>query len=213
MCEPATLSYLTLAIGAAGALAQHESANNAADAQNAQNQLTANIIKQSESLEQMDIARQRQQEYEAAAAEANTYASSARKELGMLDAVMGEGFAGNSGGRQLTTVGIKHGEDFATLASNSNKVQSELGFASSAASNARNQRLASLRDADRPSRFGTALTIAGYGVQAYGVGAAERAGLASGARRRAINTGAPSPFTANGKKHYSAVPSFLKDYE
>lgn len=169
MCVGAeTLAYLTIAASAASAYVQHESANNAADAQDAQNKLTENILKQNESLEQMDLARQRQQEYEASAAEANAYSRSAQKELGELDALLGEGFAGNTASRQLTTVGMKHGEGFATLASNSNKVQQELGFASSAASNARNQRIASLRDADRPSKAGTLLTIAGHGMQAYG---------------------------------------------
>lgn len=171
MCEAmsaATYAWLTLAGTAASTYVSHASAENQADAQDARNQLTANILKQSESLEQMDLARQRQQEYEAASAEANSYASNARKELGALDAVLGEGFAGNTGSRQLTTVGIKHGQDFATLASNSNKVQSELGFASSAVSNARNQRIASLRAADRPSMGGALLTIAGQGLKSYG---------------------------------------------
>lgn len=158
------LAALTMATGAASAYVSHQSAENAADAQDAQNQLTTNILKQNESLEQMDLARQRQQEYEASAAEANSYAANARKEMGALDAILGEGFAGNSGNRQLTTVGMKHGEGFATLASNANKVQAELGFASSAASNARNQKIASLRAPDRPSKFGTALTIAGHGL-------------------------------------------------
>jgi Rps23 Pro-64 3,4-dihydroxylase Tpa1-like proline 4-hydroxylase len=165
MCDPVSIASVALSI--AGTYAQYETANNAADAQDAQNQLTRNILVQNESLEQMDIARQRQQEYEAASAEANAYSAQARKELGTLDTLLGEGFAGNTGNRQLTTVGIKHGEGFATLASNSNKVQQELGFASSAASNSRNQRMASLKDADRPSAAGAMLTIAGQGLNSY----------------------------------------------
>ena len=166
MCMPGaeTLAMLTLASGAASALASHQAAGASADAQDAQNELTKNLLLQEQSLTQMDLERQRQQERDAAASEANAYASQALKDQGELDAILGEGFAGNTAGRKTAVMGIQQGQDIATLASNSNRVQAELGFASSAASNATSQRIASLRPADRPSKFGTALTIAGHGL-------------------------------------------------
>lgn len=168
MClDPATLAALTLAASAGQAVMAHQSADAQADAQDAQNELTKNILAQEESLTQMDLARQRQQEAENAAAEANAYASQARKDQGELDAILGEGFAGNTAGRKVAAMGIKQGQDVATLTSNSNRVQAELGFATSAASNAKNQKVASLRPGERPSLLGTALTIGGAGLQ-YG---------------------------------------------
>ena len=166
MCMPGaeTLAMLTMAMAAGQAVVAHQAGEAQADAQDAQNELTKNILQQESSLTQMDLARQRQQEGENAAAEANAYAAQALKDQGELDAILGEGFAGNTAGRKTAVIGIQQGQDFATLASNSNRVQAELGFASSAASNATNQKIASLRPGDRPSGLGTALTIAGHGM-------------------------------------------------
>ncbi len=150
---------------AASAVVAHQSASAEAKSINASNELARNIARQDEQLSQMDIARQRQQEYEAAAGEANSYASQALRERGEMDAILGEGFAGNTGERRTAAMGIRQGNDMATLNSNASKVQAELGYASMAASNTRNQRIASLRDATGPSAFGTALTIAGSAMR------------------------------------------------
>lgn len=168
MCfEPTTLAALSLAASAGGAALQYMQADNAADAQEAQNRQMQEIWKQEEALAQMDLERQRRQEYEAAAAEANAYSMEARKQMAAAEALIGEGGAGNTGNRRLSTLGSQAGQDMATLRDNATKVQQELGFASAAASNSSRQKMASLRAPDRPSLLGTALTIGAAGIQ-YG---------------------------------------------
>lgn len=167
MCLPMAapmLAALTFASGAASTLMSYQSAKAQAMGHDAQNEQARKAFALEESLAQMDIARQRQQEHEAAAAEANAYAAEARREQGEVDALLGEGFAGNSGDRRTAALGIRQGQDMATLTSNASRVQSELGYASMAASNSARQKMASLRPADHPSKFGTALTIAGHGL-------------------------------------------------
>lgn len=158
------LAALTFATGAASAAMSHQAAKAQANAHNAENEQARKAFALEEALAQMDIARGQQQQYEADASEANDYASAALREWGEANALLGEGFAGNTGSRRLATVGIRQGQDMATLNSNSMRRRGELGFASMAASNSAQQKTASLRPADQPSKFGTALTIAGHGL-------------------------------------------------
>lgn len=167
MCLPMAapmLAALTFASGAVSTLMSYQSAKAQAKGQDAQNEQTRKALALEESLAQMDIARQRQQEYENAASEANSYAADMRREQSEVDALLGEAFAGNSGDPRTATMGIWQGQDMATLTSNASRVQSELGYASSAESNSARQKMASLRPADHPSKFGAALTLAGHGL-------------------------------------------------
>lgn len=166
MCGPMApiLAALTFATGAASTVMSYQAAKAQAKGQDAQNEEARKAFALEESLAQMDIARQRQQEYENAAGEANAYAAEARREQGEVDALLSEGFSGNSGDRRLSAMGIRQGQDMATLTSNASRVQSELGYSSMAASNTARQKMASLRPSDHPSKFGAALTIAGHGL-------------------------------------------------
>lgn len=168
MClDPTTLAALSFATQATSAVYGYMAQSAQADAQEQQNRVARDLFAQEESLARMDLERQRQQEYEAAAAEANQYAAAARREMATFDALIGEGAAGNTANRRMAAIGIRQGEDLATLKTNANRVQSELGFQASAISNQRIQKVASLRAPERPSLFGTALTIGAAGIQ-YG---------------------------------------------
>jgi hypothetical protein len=158
MClDPATLAMLTMAASAAQGVASYAAANQQAKAQadavNAQNRAT-----------QMDLERQASQQREDGAAEANAYAQQARRDMSLLDALVGEGAAGNSADRAGVVQTLKNEQDLATIQNNSRRGQSEIGFSSLASTNTAKQRMAAIQ---RPSLLQTGLTIAGAGLN-YG---------------------------------------------
>jgi hypothetical protein len=167
MCLPIAapmLAALTLAGSTAQTIVSYQAASAQAKAHDAQNEQARKAIALEESLGQMDLARQRQQDWEASATEANAYAAEMRRDWGEFDALVGEGFAGNTAERRAASTSIHHGQDLATLRINATRRQSELGFEGLAVSNSARHKMASLRAADRPSKLGAALTIAGHGV-------------------------------------------------
>ena len=161
MCEPATLLAAHLAITAASVAAQYQAQQEAADRQSAANTEQARQIKESQAQASMDAARQRTQATEQASAEANQYAMEHYKAMASMDAIVGEGASGVSAQRNFASMGVKTGQDFATLASNSNKTQSEISLGESAALKSGNNQLASIRAPERPSLLGAALQIGG----------------------------------------------------
>ncbi len=158
------LAALQLATAVGGALVAYQGQRNVAKGQELQNLLARNTFDQEEALGQQDLARQRQEEYEHQADEVNKYAASARRDQATFDALLGESGEGNTAQRRLSVLGITQGQDFATLTSNANRVNSEAGYQSAALTTQRNQKVASLRAPDKVSGFGTALTIAGHGL-------------------------------------------------
>lgn len=166
MCEPttATLLYTQLAMAVASAGVAYKGQQNAADAQDAANRETEKALIAEQGRQQMDGERQAQQQFEASAAETNAYAIQHAKDMGAYDALLGEGFAGNSGGRRLTTMNIRGGQDMATMATNAQKGAAEIQLGTAAGVNATGQKIASLRPGDRPSALGAVLQIGGAAI-------------------------------------------------
>lgn len=168
MClDPATIAILTLAAQAGGAVMQHQAGQAQADAQDSANEQARKAFAQEEEMARLDVARQRQQEYEAAAEEANSYASAARREMASWEAMLGEAGGANGAGRRLATIGIDQGRNTATLATNATRAQAELGYSERAAAVNAQQKLTSLRAPDRPSLLATGLQIGSAALQ-YG---------------------------------------------
>jgi hypothetical protein len=142
----------------------YKGAQNAADAQDAANRETERQLIAEQGRAVMDGERQAQQQYETAAAETNAYGMEVVKARGAYDALIGEGFGGNSGDRKLATMGIRQGQDLATIASNARKSAAEVQMGTANSVNATGQKFASLRPGDRPSALGAVLQLGGAAI-------------------------------------------------
>lgn len=169
MCaDPGTLAVLQLVASGAQAAMQFQAQQDAANAQDAANEIQRKQLMQEREQARMDAERQSQQQYEQSAAEVNQYAAQARRDMASFDALLGEGAGGVTAARKVAAIGIQDGQDYATLAANSTKAQAEIGLNERASINATNQKIAAIRPADRPSLLGTALQIGGAGIK-YGM--------------------------------------------
>ena len=158
MClDPVTLAGIGLAISGASAVASHEAQSDAADAQ-------ARSIQQNRDAARSDAERAQQQAAEQQAGEANEQAMRSHRDMALFDAIAGENGGGNSSMRGAAALGIQQGQDLATVNSNAQKVQSEIGFGDLAAGTRASQGLAAIK---QPSLLEAGLTIAGAGVK-YG---------------------------------------------
>jgi ATPase subunit of ABC transporter with duplicated ATPase domains len=161
MCLPAIPIAMQLAIAAASAAATYSSQSRAANAQE-------RSIRQAGDLQQMDLTRQRDQQGEAAAQEANEHARSAARDAALFETVAGEYGGGNTADRASSVADIRTQERLATVGRNAELASQENSMATLASRHNTNARLASIQ---QPSKVGAALSIAGAAAGAYQQGA------------------------------------------
>jgi len=161
MClEPTTTMLLiSAAMSAGSAVVAHQGQEAQADYTDQANDIARDQFALDEDLQRMDGERQRQQQYQQDASEMNAHEAEAMRERATLEALLGEYGAGNTGDRRLATLGVRQGQDLATLTDNASKRQQELGFSESAAIGSTRGKLASLRPSERPSKLGLGLQI------------------------------------------------------
>jgi hypothetical protein len=157
MCEPTTLALISIGLTAASGVAGYQMQSKAAKQQEAS-------IRADEALQQNDLARQRDQQHEAAAAQMNEQARAAQREMALFDVVSGEYGGGNTDTRGRAVASLQDSEQLATLADNAQTAFGENSFASMASSSRAQSRIAGIQ---RPSAFGTALQIGAAGLNAY----------------------------------------------
>lgn len=158
MCDPVTLTALSLGVSTAAAgLSYVQGTSNAKTA--------ASNIKTAAQQQQMDLERQNEQQRQAAAGQMNEHAQRLMKDNALFDVVTGEYGGGNTADRSRAVSGVQAGEQLATIAGNAQSALQENSFASTAASTRANAQLSSIQ---RPSIFGTALQIGAGAVNAYG---------------------------------------------
>ncbi len=163
--DPGTLALLSLAASAGSAVIQYQSQANAADAQEQANNIAREQIQKEELLARSNAERQRQAQREADTAEANQYALEAQRSRAALAAMLGEFGGGNTGERRLATIGVQQGQDLATIQSNADRKQSELSLNENAQITSIRNKTSALPMVSQPSLAGTALSIAGSGIQ------------------------------------------------
>jgi len=146
---------------------QFQQQSQAADAQAAANAEQKRQIRLQQEQASMDAARQRSQELEQSASETNQYAMEHYKAMASMDAIVGEGAGGVSATRNFASMGIKNGQDLATLGANSTKSQSEISMQEMSAWTSGNNQIASIKAPERPSLLGAALQIGGAAID-YG---------------------------------------------
>jgi hypothetical protein len=139
---------------AAAAVASYVQADRQAKAQ-------TEAIEEENRLQQADLARQQEQQREAAAAQMNDHARRSFKDASLFDAVVGEFGEGNSTDRAAAVRDIQAGEQFATLSRNSALTLQEAAFQGAAM---RSQALAKINSIQRPSIIGTGLQLASIGI-------------------------------------------------
>lgn len=157
MCEPTTLTLVSLGISAASAVAAHQQQSGQAKNQQA-------AIEREARLQQADLVRQRDQQFDAANAEMNEHARQAMQEMAMFDVVAGEYGGGNSVDRARTVGDVQNGEQLATISHNASIASGESSFRSLSV---REQALSRIGAIQRPSNLGTALQIGSAAVNAY----------------------------------------------
>lgn len=170
MCLPvAAMAALTFAAQAAQGVMQYQGAKAQAKATEQSNAITAQQTQQALDERRNDEARQMQQQYEADASQVNQHQLDAERSQATLDTLLGEyGAAGGSADRRLATLGVRQGQDVATLQSNANKAQQEISMgARSDLVSIANAGASQQRAVARPSVLGTGLTIASAALQ-YG---------------------------------------------
>lgn len=157
MCEPTTIALASLALSAATTAAAYVQADENADRQQ-------ESLDKAEALNQMDLARQRDQEAQAGAQQMNEAARQAKQDMSLFDAYAGEYGGGVSVTRGRAAQGIQSSEKLATINQNIKTGLSENGFASAASVQQTNSRLAAIQ---RPSALGSTLQIGAQGLGAY----------------------------------------------
>lgn len=145
----------------ASTVLQFSQQQEAASQQNRANEIQRQQIRDSQAREQMDAARQRSQQWEQDAAEANNYAAEHRRQFATLDALIGEGAGGVTAQRRFASMSVKEGQDLATLAANSTNARSEISLSENSRLQSGNNQIASIRDVGQPSVLGAALQIGG----------------------------------------------------
>jgi hypothetical protein len=166
MClEPVTLA--TLALSTLSAVGQYEAQSEAADQQERQNENQRKALLMQRDGERMDAERAQQAAYEAAASSTNEHAHQAMKDLAYFDAISGESGGGVTSQRKAAAIGIANGQDQATIASNAQKQQVEIGFGDFASANRAKAGIDAIQSVRKPSLLQAGLTIAGNGLSAY----------------------------------------------
>lgn len=153
---------------AVGSFMQSQQQQEAADAQNRANAEQRRQLVEQQARDQMDAARQRSQQWEQDAAEANQYAMEHQRAFATMDALIGEGAGGVTSQRKLASMSIKQGQDLATLASNSTRARSEISLGENGRLQSGNNQIASIRDVKGPSPLGLALSIGGAAMDYKG---------------------------------------------
>jgi hypothetical protein len=154
----ATLSALTFAAAAASSLLQFKAQS---DQASAMEQSAAHA----EGQRLRDEDRQRQQQYQQDASEVNAYETEARRERAALEALIGEYGGGGTGDRQLASLGVRQGQDRATLADNASRRQQEISLGAAADIGSIRSKGASVA---RPSLAGLGLSLASSSLQFAG---------------------------------------------
>ncbi|MFN3914735.1 MAG: hypothetical protein ACK4K3_07430 [Aquabacterium sp.] len=118
-----------------------------------------------ENARQADLARQMQQQAEAATEEMNAANRQAIADMATLDAVAGEYGLGRSVSRERAVMGVQQGETMATIRANGRRNLAEIGYGARASqANTRAQ----LKAIPVPSKVGLALQIGSAAAQSYG---------------------------------------------
>lgn len=161
-----SLMYLAAAASAASTMVQYSQASDAADEQEQTNKNTREALERQRDGERMDSERMQQQAQEEAAAAANAHAMDAYKDMAAFDAIAGENGGGVTSQRASAALGIRQGQDLATINSNAQKRQAEIGFGDFASSNRQKASMAAIPSVKQPSLLAAGLTIAGAGLSA-----------------------------------------------
>lgn len=195
------MAALTFAAQAGQAVMQHQAANAQADATEQANHIAAQQTQQALDERRNDEARQMQAQYTQDASQVNQHQLDAMRTQATMDALLGEfGAAGGSADRRLATLGVRQGQDIATLKSNATAAQQEISMgARSDLISIANAGASQQRAVVRPSVLGTGLTIASAALQ-------------YGDRKRRIDN--PMPGSGNYyhlEDHYgAAMGSFMR---
>jgi hypothetical protein len=169
MCTGVELLMIASAVASAASAAQaHQAQKAQADYQNKANAIAEKQIGVEADMQRMDAERQREQERQQATSEANAYQLDATRERSHLDTLIGEQGGGNTGNRQLTALGVRQGQDYATMASNASNKQAELGFQESATLNSTRSKVTQLRPGVGPSGSSLALSLASTALTTAG---------------------------------------------
>lgn len=157
MCDPVSIAIAGLALSAATTYASYAAAEDNADKQQ-------EALDKAENLNQMDLARQRDQQAQAGAQQMNEAGRQAAKDGALFDAISGEFGGGVSVDRAGAGQGIQNSEKLATINQNVKAGMSENGFASMASVQQTNSRLAAIQ---RPSAIGSSLQLGASGLNIY----------------------------------------------
>lgn len=169
MCEPTTIMMgISAAISIAGTIASAQGQQKQANAQ-------AEAIANQAQADQNALGLQMNQEASAAAGQANDRNKQALIEAASFDAMSGEFGGGVSADREAANIAFNRNGDLASIAATRDRRLSQLGQEAIGSNSSANASLASLK---RPSKLGTALTVAGQAAGAasniYAAGAAGR---------------------------------------
>lgn len=148
---------MSLAISAVTAAKAHDDGRRNANTQ-------SDALKEAAYLEGNDLQRQQSQEASAAADQMNEHAQAASADMAHAQTIAGEYGGGNTIERGLAVLGAQQSGDLATVAANAGKVGEQTRFDALASNRRAASRLASIQ---RPSAFGTALTIGAAAVNSY----------------------------------------------
>jgi predicted flap endonuclease-1-like 5' DNA nuclease len=154
------MAAMSLAAQAASSVMQYQGQKAQADYTNKANDIAKKEYADQQAERHAEELRSQQEAYESSQSEANAYQDQAMKERASLDALLGEYGGGVSADRRLASLGIREGQDLATLKSNATKQQQAIGMGSRADQHSLAVQAASLRPAERPSALGAGLTIA-----------------------------------------------------
>jgi len=154
MCEPTTIA---LAITAVSAAVSYQQQGQAAKRQ-------SENIQRTNDLQQMDLARQHQQQTEAEAEQMNQANRQATQSKALFDAVAGEYGGGNTVDRTESIANVQANENLATMKRNADNASNENSFAQLATTSQANAKLSTI---NTPSLLGTALQIGGATANAY----------------------------------------------
>lgn len=169
MCTGIEILMIASAVASAASAAQaHQAQKAQANYTNKANAIAEKQIETEADMQRMDAERQRSQETQQAASEVNAYQLDAMRDRSSMETLLGETGGGGTADRRLTTLGVRQGQDLATMASNATHRQSELGFQESAGLASTRSKVTQLRPGVAPSKAGLALDIAGIALTTAG---------------------------------------------
>lgn len=121
-------------------------------------------IAEANALQQMDLARQRDQQLAQATDQTNEAHRQALADMATLDAIAGEFGGGNTANRGRAVLGVQQGETLATIGTNALNGLTETAFASRAAYRNASSQIRSIR---APSQLEGLLTIGSAALSSY----------------------------------------------